>query len=255
MIDYYSPIFRNQIGDPTTTRDGFICTMSAGAMALDYHTLGAIQRWGGELEAHQSDHVGGTDLYDLADAWRYYGQTLLQGTGGWAGVKAALALGRAVVVQGDYDRIPTAFSCQPGFNDLHAEVLIPSLVSWASIGDPLCRAFKSIPEAYLKAYAEKLSTNVRFAVSAAHLALNGGWSIRIAPGAQIKLVKTFGTNGCVATWESRPNWGPTASSAPCKEPVYRKGCVSGGTIIALVTKGTFVNRWIRIGAGVSAVEV
>lgn len=164
-MTYYLPRFRPQIGDPTTTRDGFICTFSSGAMALDYHTRGRISVWGGTLEQHQNDHIGGGDLYDLALAWSFYGQVLTQGTGGWAGVKAALAAGRAVVLQGDYDQFVGANSCQSGFNGPHAISLFPSRSVWALVGDPLCKDFKVISEKTVRAYAEKLNPRVQFAMS------------------------------------------------------------------------------------------
>lgn len=168
MSDFYLPIFRYQIGDPTTLKDGVICTLESGAMALDYHTQGRLQHWGGELERHQPDHSGGTDLYDLAKAWAYYGETLVQGTGGWAGVKAALGQGRAVILQGKVTSTTVIDSCQPGFRGGHAIELNPSATSWGRVGDPLCRAFHPVSEATVRAYAQALNPRVQFAVSAAH---------------------------------------------------------------------------------------
>jgi hypothetical protein len=166
--EYYQPLMRPQIGDPTTTRDGFICTMESGAMGLDYHTLGEVQLWGGTLEQHQSDHVGGTDLDDLHDAWAWAGYELDRRSGqGWAGVKAALAEGRAVMLQGDYDQMGP-YSCQAGFAGDHCIELNPSTVAWAKTFDPLCKGAKIIPEAVIRAYAEKLNPRVQFAVSAPH---------------------------------------------------------------------------------------
>ncbi len=155
------PLFRRQIGDPTTTRDSYLCNMSSGAMALDYHTAGRIQVWGGELEARQPDHVGGTDLNDLAIAWASHGETLdIRSGQGWAGVRTALAEGRAVVLHGDYDQMGAA-TCQSSFRGDHAVLVLPGWV----MGDPLCSGFKTMPEAVLRAYAQKLSATVRFAVS------------------------------------------------------------------------------------------
>lgn len=249
-MTYYLPIFRRQIGDPTTTRDGFICTMTAGAMALDYHTRGQIQVWGGDLEKHQNDHVGGTDLNDLKIAWAYYGQVMTPGTGGWAGVTSALAQGKAVVLAGDYDQL-TNYSCQLGFDDDHAIVLIPSTDNQYGfvVGDPLCRNFKTIPASVIKAYAEKFSASVYFATSKAQPAiLPNSLVLHINANAKTMIAK-FGVDGCISGWTTKV-WGPTASTASCQEPVYRKGCISGSASIAFVNNGTFKNQWIRIGNGV-----
>ena len=45
----FMPVFRRQIGDPTTSLDGFICTLESAAMVLEWHTRGAISVWGGQL--------------------------------------------------------------------------------------------------------------------------------------------------------------------------------------------------------------
>ena len=47
------------------------CTMSAGSMALAFHTQGRLGPWGGDLRhsPSQPDMTGGTDLYDVAAAW------------------------------------------------------------------------------------------------------------------------------------------------------------------------------------------
>lgn len=167
-MTYYLPRFRNQIGDPTTTRDAFLCTMSSGAMCLDYHTRGRISVWGGTLERHQNDHSGGTDLSDLGVAWRWYGQELMWGmTSGWAGLKAALSQGRSIVLQGDYDRFTGSNSCQLSYRGPHAIALFPSDTAWAIVGDPLCNTFKTIAEPVVRAYAEKLNPRVQWAMSRA----------------------------------------------------------------------------------------
>ncbi len=187
MSDFYRPIFRRQIGDPTTTRDSYICTMSSGAMALDYHTRGAVQPWGGQLEKLQDDHEGGTDLYDLATAWRRYGLALdppqdytleIRSGKGWANLKAALAEGRFVVLQGDYDRFTGAASCQAGFVDPHAIGLAPTTTAWALVADPLCPGYKVIDEGTVRAYAEKFYSGVRFAVSRAQPKEADMWRVK-----------------------------------------------------------------------------
>lgn len=234
MSEYYIPIFRRQIGDPTTDRDAYICTMSSGAMALDYHTLGKIQVWGGQLEKCQDDHVGGSDLYDLRTAWkRCHNQTLEIRSGqGWAGVKRALAEGRAVVIQGDYDQMGS-YSCQASFLGGHAEVLIPSTTRWARVGDPLCRGFKDVPEKTMKAYAEKLASGVLFAVTAAHAPLEDEMGLTVY---------------LTATKDSVP-WDDFGTAKLTSGPILRVSdgaavAMAGGTNLGTVQKGTWDGKAI-----------
>lgn len=252
MVDnYYTPVFRKQIGDPTTTRDAFICTMESGAMGLDYHTLGKTQVWGGQLEQHQTDHVGGTDLYDLATAWKYYGAVLTQGTGGWAGVKAALAQGRAVMLQGDYDQIPYTYKCQKDFNDGHCICLIPDAFIWARTGDPLCSAFKNVPEDTIRAYAEKLNPHVQFAFSASHPVQAVVHRFHIDTGVRkLYLANTVVVGGVtkIASWSTVP-WSGIASSAPCRAEQILPGTVHGGATVAYIIDGasSIKGRYLHTG--------
>ncbi len=157
---HYLPLFRRQIGDPTTTRDANLCTMSAGAMALDYHTLGKVQVWGGELEARQSDHIGGTGLDDLAEAWRAYGETFEYRSGAsWADVRLIRADGRCIVLQGDYEAFPAGVTCQASFTGTHAILVHPDAAANGAplVGDPLCGSFHGVPEAVLADYAGRLA--------------------------------------------------------------------------------------------------
>lgn len=160
----YRPIFRKQIGDPTTGYDSYICTMEAGAMALDYHC--GIQVWGGDLlqKTGLSDAGirDGTNLYDLAKAWNAYGQSLNIRIGGdWADVKTALAENRAVILQGDYDRFTLDTRCQDSFTGNHAIIVLPEYSgSRILAGDPLCSDYKFVEESELRAYAEKLGLSV-----------------------------------------------------------------------------------------------
>lgn len=162
MAERYLPRFVYQLGDPTTGYDPFICTMSSGAMLLDYHTKGKIQVWGGQLldktGLTHSQIIDGTNLFNLDKAWDYYGQTLLIRRNGWNYVLEALNEGRSVLLQGDYDRFSPSISCQAGFTGNHA-VYINKVISstHALVGDPLCSAYKEVPLIQLREYAEKLA--------------------------------------------------------------------------------------------------
>lgn len=162
----YRPIFRKQIGDPTTGWDSFICTMESGAMALDYHTRGAVQVWGGQLLAtlHLSELQikDGTNFDDLARAWANYGRTLDDRRGGsWQDVLRCLQEGRAVIAQGDYDQFTLATRCQDNFIGNHAVLILPEKNggSWL-VADPLCSDFKWVPEYEINRYLTKLSVSI-----------------------------------------------------------------------------------------------
>lgn len=181
----YRPKFVRQWNDPTTRLDWFNCNMASGAMALDFDTLGAVQKWGGQLRAHSGDYVGGTGLNDpgLTRAWRYYGQTLHVRTGNhWHDVMASLKEYRAVVLQGWYGKLPARYQSQLNsfsFVAGHSVVLLPEFKDGNILmGDPLSDRFTWVPERYLKAFAEELgrrelgaSTPQRlfYAVSDAHV--------------------------------------------------------------------------------------
>lgn len=159
----YRPKFRPQYPDPTTTLDWSNCTMASGAMALDFHTQGKVQKWGGELRKLQGDQVGGTDIGDLSTAWSKLGYTLTDRRGKtWGDAIVDLKNGRGVVLQGDYDIFRGADSCQSTFDGDHAIYLNPEFFdgSTIAVGDPLCSGFKRITISELKEYAEKLGKKV-----------------------------------------------------------------------------------------------
>jgi hypothetical protein len=140
--------------------------MESGAMALDYHTHGAIQVWGGELLAKTglSDAAirDGTNFDDLKKAWFAYGRSLIDRRGSpWTEFLQRLQEGRAVILQGDYDQFTLASRCQDNFLGNHAILVLPekSGGSWL-VGDPLCSDFKFVPEYELFSYATKLSLSI-----------------------------------------------------------------------------------------------
>ncbi len=160
----YRPLFRPQSPDPTTTLDWYNCTMTSGAMALDFHTQGKVQKWGGELRKASGDVVGGTGIPDLIRAWDKFGYTLTdRREKTWGDLVADLKNGKGVVLQGDYDVLTGGNTCQGTFNGDHAIYLNPEFANVSTeilVGDPLCDKFKYIPITVLKAYAEKLGRRV-----------------------------------------------------------------------------------------------
>lgn len=142
------------------------CTMSAGAMVLAFHTLGATDKWGGLLRHHQSDQSGGTDLYDLKEAWAAYGQELsIRSGAGWDDVEQDRRDGRAIVLQGE-GGTPGAGTYTGG----HAIAVLPETHSdgrWL-IGNPECSGFEWVSASALRDWAENWSTSIAWARSAPH---------------------------------------------------------------------------------------
>lgn len=284
----YRPIQRKQIGDPTTTLDGSICTLEAGAMALDFHTLGKRQLWGGQLAVHCGKSYAyiaahGTSIPDVAKAWSYYGYTLINKTRHtFADMVADLKAGRGVLLQGDYDQFSYATKCQKNFYGPHGVYLNPEFGGASPnsnpefvgmtilLQDPLCGTAKFVLASELRNFAEKFARpilgtqnpqQILYAVTAAHPSVSTppptpvpaptpvGHRISIAPNARVMLAN-MSPSGCIASWTTK-NWGATASSAPCQAKVYKNGCSSGGSTVAYVTAGVFVGRYVRIDAGVT----
>lgn len=171
---YYRPVFRQQKpsadpyepwpGESSARGDEHAwnnCTMTSGAMALDYHTRGAKRLWGGQLRHRQSDLTGGTDLDDLQRAWSSLGYTLAIWSGrGWDDLMAAHRVGRAIVCQGIGDT-PGSGTYKGG----HAGILLPDR-AW---GDPLATRWQSVPLADIRRWMERLNPRLQFAVTRARL--------------------------------------------------------------------------------------
>jgi hypothetical protein len=164
----YMPIFRHQIGDPTTNLDGYICTLESAAMVLDWHTRGAVQVWGGELipwcgkSEYDIVHDPGTGLHNAQMAWHHYGQYLdIRSGTHWHDLMACLAEGRAVILLGDYDQLSLAERCQGNFFGNHAISVYPYQTgSVLLIGDPLCHNFKGMAISTLIRYAEDMGAQI-----------------------------------------------------------------------------------------------
>ncbi len=171
------PLFVSQKHDPFTENDFDLCTMACGAMALDYHTQGRVRMRGGQLVdkagLEPKDIEDGTNLGDVSRAWarvakeRKDPSIVLQvrRNTGWSDVQEALANGRAVILQGNYNVLSDKFTCQPGTmkgNGGHAMLLLPERSNGRiMVGDPLCEpdmGFRLIPETELRKFAEKFSS-------------------------------------------------------------------------------------------------
>ena len=188
MKDWYVPPFRYQIGDPTTDLDGKICTLEAGAMALEFETLGGVSLWGGDMVPYcgksRNAILGlvpkvpmGTNLDQVDAAWHHWGKDLIVKALPWASVIAAVAEGRAVVLQGLYAALGTYRAST--FTGSHAMIVLPKPASksgWSIVGDPLRRDYIEIPDTVLRAFAETLAQSERhnvtqlfFAVTTPHI--------------------------------------------------------------------------------------
>ena len=76
------------------------------------------------------------------------------------------------------------------------------------------------------------------------------WRIRVAHGATVVHYALDGQDRLTDT--RRYRWTGHDSGAPCGQPVVKRGACSGQATVAHVTAGVFKNRWVRIGAGVTA---
>jgi hypothetical protein len=162
----YRAPFGSQFSDPSEGHssphsEGSNCTMAAAGMALDYQTAGAKRKRGGDMRHKQGDNDGGTDLYDAADAWASYGEELhIKSGDGWGKVIDHLEAGRGVILQGT--------GGVAGCGDYaggHAIYVAPerSGSKWLK-GDPECSGYEWTEASSLKAFAERLSASVYFAV-------------------------------------------------------------------------------------------
>ena len=143
--------------------------MAAGAMCLAYHTLGTVDVWAGDLRhaPGQPDQSGGTDLWDVEQAWRHYGQDLdIRSGAGWAGVRADRADGRALILTGEGAPTPGAATFDGG----HAIAVYPEpddAGRWL-MADPLSTGPEWVTESALRSWAERLTPTINYARTAAH---------------------------------------------------------------------------------------
>jgi hypothetical protein len=134
-------------------------------MALDYHTGGRLRKRGGDMRHHQNDNDSGTDLYDAAQAWASYGESLSIRSGqGWGAVVNALDDGRGVILQGTGGLGPCG-----DYDGGHAIYIAPesSGSRWLK-GDPECSGYEWTEGTTLKGFATRLSSGIYFAVTKAY---------------------------------------------------------------------------------------
>ena len=140
------------------------CTVTSGAVALAYQTAGRLALWGGDLRHAQGDLEGGTDLYDLRDAWAEYGEELKVKSGaGWSAVVDAHEAGRAIVCQGT-GNVPGSGTFDGG----HACCIGPetraSDGAWLW-GDPTVTDWQWVGAGKIRDYLEAWQSSCAFAVS------------------------------------------------------------------------------------------
>lgn len=140
------------------------CTMSSGAVALAYETRGELTPWGGRLRHEQGDLEGGTDLYDLRDAWRALGEELVIRSGaGWAALVDAHEAGKAIVIQGEGD-CPGSGTFTGGHACAIGTETRSSDGAWLW-GDPVVSGWQWAMPGPIKAWAERWQTSIAFATS------------------------------------------------------------------------------------------
>ena len=159
------------------------CTMAAGATAYAYeaHYAGRdAAPWGGDMRhSGQPDLSGGTDLYDLRDAWELWGgySLRIRSGAGWSAVVDEHDVGAAIVIQGEGD-------C-PGSGDFtggHACAIGPETRSngdwlWS---DPVCSGWQWVSPASIRAWAERLTSSIAFGASRPAPTTNGGDDVGVA---------------------------------------------------------------------------
>ena len=241
-MSYYLPVFRPQRNDPVethATHENNNCLMASGAMALDYHTLGRLRVWGGDLRHRQTDQIKGTDLGDLATAWKSYGETLDIRTGkGWAGVLAALAEGRCVLLAGDSGNLDG--SCAEVQDVEHGIIVHPDrdAAGRYRYGDPWCSppGWEWATADALKRYAAPLG--LQFAVTAAQEVL-----MAVVVLTPLVPARTFRVAAGVTVRGFRPD-----SSTPVKSAQFASAKADATAVISqspstLVPHGSFVRAW------------
>lgn len=134
---------------------GLNCMAASGAMALDAYSGGAIRVGQAGIRSHQSDQVGGIGLNDVAQAWKFYGQTFTYSyVRSWSAIRTRLLAGQGVVIDLTYGKLPVNWRSPNDrtFTGAHAFYL-QRLSSSGSIvvDDPLRTSSAEIPESVVKA--------------------------------------------------------------------------------------------------------
>jgi len=162
----YRPVPPDQIND----RDeyGHVgCTAYAVAAVDERNVLGLDPVYGWDLTAYLQPTARGLTLDEgLAGLLHVAGRTLERRTVNSQGLWYLVNEGRAVVVQGDSDRMDP---CGHGFRGNHSVAVNDARLAAGHreylVGDPLCNRWIWLPASMLVAYAEKL-WGERFPVAA-----------------------------------------------------------------------------------------
>ena len=138
------------------------CTAYATAEAVDAATYGGDRVTGAQIRAlSPAAAYTGLTLPDAIHAAAATHIVIVNKSGStWKDLIDALRHGRGVVLQGDYDQIPAAYSGQISFRGNHA-VFIDYLHSdgqWMYVMDPLHKAGAQwIPVSIMRKFAEKVA--------------------------------------------------------------------------------------------------
>jgi hypothetical protein len=168
MARLYRSVHKPQI-NPTDPAGKYSCTAYAGAMAVDFATLGGVKISGHALrgltdEAIPDPTSPGLNLAQIIEAADDLWVPIWDQSGkGWGAVMLALQARRGVILQGDRDQFTTT-PCVNAFKGSHA-IFIQLRLPEAGIRvcDPLCSAAHVVTEATLRRYAEKLGVQTRLA--------------------------------------------------------------------------------------------
>ncbi len=155
----YIPAFKRMLDDPVTDIENKIAILEAGAMAIDWHTKGGIDIWGGDLipwaGRSEGEIILGAILDDVDNAWIHFGQNLRVRTGTpWDSVREAFIEGRAVVIAGDVSALSSQY--QHGAVEVgHGMVILPHRRDEeVLVGNPHHIGYELVPESEIQSYAE-----------------------------------------------------------------------------------------------------
>ena len=157
-----------------TLFDGVNCNMAVGAMLADDQTNGRVRVSPPEMRRWSGDTSGGTNLSNLATAWRHFGLQLSIPMGvDFNEMVGLIRAGHAVNWQLDYTPIGgSAHSCQRGGTFGHAMMGIEEsgndLIGW----DPLCRDWKRYPKSLIKDALERFAKRARGTTSSLLIAVS-----------------------------------------------------------------------------------
>ena len=182
---------------------------------------------------------------------------------GWSNVVALHRGGFYLVVQGDSDKFSNN-TCSGKFNGLHAIGVHPATqgTQWW-IDDPICRVGRWEEATVIRAYAQKLATNIwfgQFTTPVVHIP-GQGTTTHVASFRSLATVRIFdlykGTHpvACIKKPWHDERWGIKPSSAGCQAPISRVTCdgTSSATTV-LMTTGKYAGLHIRVGGGVTVKE-